>query len=137
MESPYFHSYLQTLPTATPGTALLDSPATAGQFTITEGQLVYYTGAGAAPLYMWVEDATNKTQRALATWFNGTASTYGSFAFSGDTVTWTDPHVARPNTAAFYVCPSTAAGGGNDLFVNTGAYLYDTPSGCYDVDVSF
>lgn len=131
----YYHSYLQTLPTATPGAALLDAPTTAGQFAIAGGQLVYYTGAGAAPLYMWVEDAADKTQRALATWFNGTASSYGSFAFSGDTVTWTDPDVARPNTAAFYVCPTAA--GANALFVNTGAYLYLTPSGCFDVDVSF
>lgn len=96
---------------------------------------------------MWVEDPADKTQRALATWFNSTASPYGNFSFSGDTVTWTDPDVARPNTAAFYVCPgnsstedagAAAAGGGeNALFVNTGAYLYETPSGCYDVDVSW
>ncbi|CAN8098498.1 unnamed protein product [Discula destructiva] len=136
VESPYFHSYLQTLPTATPGDAVLDSPATAGQFNIVDGQLVYNrpTGAAAPPLYMWVEDAADKTQRALATWFNSTASTYGRFAFSGDTVTWTDPDVARPNTAAFYVCPGN---GQNLLFVNTGAYLYDTPSGCYDIDIHY
>lgn len=88
---------------------------------------------------MWVEDPADKTQRALATWFNSTESTYGNFSFSGDTVTWTDPDVARPNTAAFYVCPgngTTDAVGENALFVNTGAYLYETPSGCYDIDVS-
>lgn len=132
---PYYHSYLQTLPAATPGDALLDVPETAGQFNIVDGQLVYYSG-GAAPLYMWVENAVDTTQRALKTWFNSTVSTYGSFAFSGDTVTWTDPDVARPNTAAFYVCPGNGTEGGNALFVNTGAYLYETPSGCYDVDVS-
>lgn len=83
---------------------------------------------------MWVEDPTDKTQRSLRTWFNTTANPYGTFAFSGDTVTWTDPDVARPNTAAFYVCPDDEE---NALFVNTGAYLYNTPAGCYDVDVSY
>lgn len=138
VESPYYHSYLQTLPTAAPGDALMDDASTAGQFNIIDGQLVYNTGSS-APLYMWVEDPADKTQRALATWFNSTASSYGSFSFSGDTVTWTDPDVARPNTAAFYVCPGnvTGAAGENALYVNTGAYLYETPSGCYDVDVSW
>ncbi|KAJ4393568.1 hypothetical protein N0V93_002781 [Gnomoniopsis smithogilvyi] len=137
VESPYYHSYLQTLPTATPGDALMDNPSTAGQFNIIDGQLVYYTGSS-EPLYMWVEDPADKTQRTLATWFNTTASTYGNFSFSGDTVTWTDPDVARPNTAAFYVCPGNSTSGAeeNALFVNTGAYLYETPSGCYDIDVS-
>lgn len=138
VETPYYHSYLQTLPTATPGTALLDSYETAGQYNIIDGQLVYNTGSGTtdAALYLHVEDPADKTQRALATWFDTTENTYGSFAFSGDTVTWTDPDVARPNTAAFYVCPGNSTTGENALFVNTGAYLYETPSGCYDVDVS-
>lgn len=116
----------------------MDDASTAGQFNIIDGQLVYNTGSS-APLYMWVEDPVDKTQRALATWFNSTASTYGNFSFSGDTVTWTDPDVARPNTAAFYVCPGngTDATEKNALYVNTGAYLYDTPSGCYDIDVSW
>lgn len=135
VETPYYHSYLQALPTGTPGTALMDSYETAGQFNIVDGQLVYNTGSGTTDaLYMNVEDPTDKTQRALATWFNATENTYGTFAFSGDTVTWTDPDVARPNTAAFYVCPDNSTAE-NALFVNTGAYLYETPSGCYDVDI--
>lgn len=114
----------------------MDSYETAGQFNIVDGQLVYNTGSGTTDaLYMNVEDPTDKTQRALATWFNATENTYGTFAFSGDTVTWTDPDVERPNTAAFYVCPDNSTAE-NALFVNTGAYLYETPSGCYDVDVS-
>lgn len=137
VESPYFHSYLQALPTARAGTALLDSYLTAGQFNIIDGQLVYNTGTGAAPLYLNVEDPTDKTQRALATTFQTTKNTYGTFAFSGDTVTWTDPDVVRPNTAAFYVCPGKSATAENALYINTGAYLYQTPSGCYDVDVSW
>lgn len=138
VESPYFHSYLQALPTARAGTALLDSYLTAGQFNIIDGQLVYNTGsgAGAGALYLNVEDPADKTQRALLTTFAATKNTYGTFAFSGDTVTWADPDVVRPNTAAFYVCPGKSAAGENALYINTGAYLYQTPSGCYDVDVS-
>lgn len=86
-------------------------------------------------MYLNVEDPADKTQRALATTFEATNNTYGAFAFSGDTVTWADPDVARPNTAAFYVCPGSA--GENALYINTGAYSYQTPSGCYDVDVSW
>lgn len=115
----------------------MDDASTAGQFNIINGQLVYNTGSGTTDaLYMWVEDPTDKTQRALKTWFNSTASSYGNFSFSGDTVIWTDPDVSRPNTAAFYVCPGNSTAGENALFVNTGSYAYETPSGCYDVDVS-
>lgn len=142
VESPYYHSYLQTQPptaaaaTAT-ATAVLDAGSSAGQFNIVNGQLVMYGGGGndegEQQQYLWVEDPADKTQRALATWFDDAANPYGTFAFSGDTVTWVDPDVSRGNTAAFFVCP---AGGVNALFVNTGAYGYETPSGCYDVDVS-
>ncbi|KAJ9134115.1 4-O-methyl-glucuronoyl methylesterase [Pleurostoma richardsiae] len=130
VESPYFHSYLQTLPTGTPGFAVMTSYTSAGQFNIVDGQLIYNTG-GISRLYMNVEDPADKTQRVLKTWFNETQNAYGSFTFSGDTVTWTDPDVARPNAAAFYVC------GEDDLYINTGAYLYQTPSGCWDVDIHY
>lgn len=139
VESPYYHSYLQTQPTAAPGDGVLDAGATAGQFNILDGQLVYNTGGGAADgaLYMSVEDPADTSQRALRTWFNTTENTYGTFAFSGDTVTWQDPDVPDRNEGAFYVCPSNSTSGSeNALFVNTGAYDYDTPSGCYGVDVS-
>ncbi|PSR76167.1 hypothetical protein BD289DRAFT_378870, partial [Coniella lustricola] len=134
VESPYYHSYLQSQPAATPAPAVLASPATAGQFNIVDGQLVYNTGAGGQELYMWVQDPTDKTQRALSTWFNTTANPYGTFAFSGDTVDWVDPDVNRGNLGAFYVCPN-ATTGENDLFINTGAYDYLTPTGCFDVDI--
>ena len=38
--------------------------------------------------------------------------------------------ISRPNTAAWLVCA------GQELFVNTGAYGYDTPAGCADQTVS-
>ncbi|KAJ8113810.1 hypothetical protein ONZ43_g5065 [Nemania bipapillata] len=76
---------------------------------------------------MWVENPANKTQRTLQTWFDTANNPYGAFAFQGDTLTWTVADISRPNAAAWLVC-------GNDgqLYINTGAYAYDTPSGCAD-----
>ncbi|KAH8682564.1 hypothetical protein BX600DRAFT_521862 [Xylariales sp. PMI_506] len=134
VETPYSHSYLQAAPTATPspgpGDAYLLSNTKAGQFNVVDGQLVYYTGAGSALLYMSVEDPTDKTQRTLETWFNTTENAYGTFAFSGDTLTWSVADIDRPNTSAWYVC-----GDAGQLYINTGAYAYDTPDGCYDETV--
>ncbi|KAI1122008.1 carbohydrate-binding module family 1 protein [Nemania abortiva] len=130
--SPNFHSYLQAAPTATPspgpGDAYLRSSQNAGQFNLVDGQLLYNPGSSTGEtLYMWVEDPSNKTQRTLQTWFDTTENPYGAFAFQGDTLTWTVADISRPNAAAWLVC-------GNDgqLYINTGAYAYDTPSGCAD-----
>jgi len=135
VEAPNFHSYLQAAPTATPspspGLAHLLSPKSAGQFNIVDGQLVYYTPGGTL-LYMWVENPTDKTQRKLETGFGTEKNTYGTFAFQGDTVTWSVGDIKRPNTAAWLVC-----GDGGQLYINTGAYAYDTPQGCADETVSF
>ncbi|KAI8623197.1 carbohydrate-binding module family 1 protein [Xylariaceae sp. FL1651] len=132
VESPNFHSYLQAAPTAAPspgpGDAYLLSSKNAGQFNVIGGQLVYSPGASSGEtLYMWVENPTNKTQRALETWFDTTKNTYGTFAFQGDALTWSVADISRPNTAAWFVC-----GNGGQLYINTGAYAYDTPSGCVD-----
>ncbi|KAI0126265.1 hypothetical protein BJ170DRAFT_582560, partial [Xylariales sp. AK1849] len=129
VESPNFHSYLQAAPTATPspgpGDAHLASADGAGQFNIVDGQLIYY--ADSDTMYMSVENPSNKTQRTLETWFNTTENGYGTFAFQGDTVTWTVDDIDRPNTAAWLVC-----GDAGQLYINTGAYAYDTPEGCAD-----
>ena len=105
VESPYYHSYLQAAPTATPfpgpGDAYLLSANTAGQFQVEDGQLVYYTGSGSPPLYMEVENPTNKSQRTLGTWFSETGNPYGTFALQGDTLTWSVADIARPNVAAW------------------------------------
>ncbi|GAP91615.2 putative carbohydrate-binding module family 1 protein [Rosellinia necatrix] len=134
--SPNYHSYLQAAPTATPspgpGDAYLLPASGAGQFNVVDGQLVYNNpGAGSSGelLYMWVEDAADKTQRTLRTWFDAAPNPYGAFAFQGDTLAWTVADIPRPNAAAWLVC---AADGVGRLYINTGAYAYDTPSGCAD-----
>ncbi|KAJ0344749.1 hypothetical protein COL154_007388 [Colletotrichum chrysophilum] len=117
-------TYLQAKPTGTPSKAYLDSPSTAGQFKIEDGQLVHLTGSSS--LYLNVENPADKTQRKLETWFATTKNTYGTFAFQGDTLTWSTPDINRPNLAAWLVCEN------QEVFINTGAYLYQTPAGCYD-----
>jgi hypothetical protein len=126
---PNFHSYLQSKPTGLPSDAYLDAASNAGQFNVVDGQLVYNTGAG-GELYMHVENPEDKTQRTLKTWFSEEENDYGEFGFQGDTLTWHTSDIARPNEAAWLVCED------QQLFVNTGAYAYDTPAGCADQTVS-
>ncbi|KAK3348224.1 hypothetical protein B0H65DRAFT_522949 [Neurospora tetraspora] len=128
---PNYHKYLQTKPANIPGTAILESYTTAGQFNIVEGQLV--NKVSNPPLYMWVEEPADKANppRTLATWFNTTRNPFGTFAWQGDTLTWSVPSVKRQNVAAWLVCKNQA------LFVNTGAYGYQTPSGCADQTIHY
>ncbi|KAK0703925.1 hypothetical protein B0T26DRAFT_757421 [Lasiosphaeria miniovina] len=129
--APNFHSYLQgaaqpTAPASSSLTALISSAASAGQFNVVSGQLVW--NRGNTQYYLHVENAADKTQRTLRTWFEpAVTNPYGVFAFQGDTLTWSAPDLARPNVAAWLVC-----GDAKELFVNTGAYLYNTPAGCAD-----
>lgn len=127
--APNYHKYLQTSPANTPGPAILGSSRTAGQYNVVNGQLVSFAGPGESPLYLHVEKPADFTQRALATWFNTTKNEFGKFAFSGDALTWEAPEVKRQNLAAWLVCK------GQQLFINTGAYAYQTPSGCADQTV--
>lgn len=149
---PNFHSYLQaeSQPTATPAPsaadeadAILDVPESAGQFNIVDGQLVFNTAASSSSssevqveaegeLYMHVEQSSETpVPRKLRTWFSAEKNEYGEFVFQGDTVTWRVEGLQRPNEAAWLVCE------GQKLFVNTGAYGYETPEGCADQTVSF
>lgn len=126
--SPNYHKYLQTKPPNTPSVAILGSSKTAGQFSVSaSGQLVAYADP---PLYLNVEKPPDFTQRKLAVWFNTTQNAFGTFVFQGDALTWSAPEVKRQNLAAWLVCEGQA------LFVNTGAYAYQTPAGCADQTVS-
>ncbi|KAK7997387.1 hypothetical protein PG990_009861 [Apiospora arundinis] len=130
--APNYHKYLQTKPAVAAGTALLESYTSAGQFNVVDGQLVENTGDGGQPLYMWVEKPVSDfTQRTLATWFNTTKNPFGTFAFQGDALTWSAPEVKRQNLAAWLVCKNQA------LFINTGAYAYQTPAGCSDQTIHY
>ncbi|KAI1153930.1 hypothetical protein F4825DRAFT_227806 [Nemania diffusa] len=127
---PNYHKYLQTKPaTAFVGTAVLESYRTAGQFKIQDGQLVANTGSAA--MYLSVEKPADFTQRKLATWFNATRNEFGAFAWQGDALTWSAPEVKRQNLAAWLVCAGQA------LFINTGAYAYQTPAGCSDQTIHY
>ncbi|KAI2602229.1 hypothetical protein GGR54DRAFT_531550 [Hypoxylon sp. NC1633] len=131
--SPNFHKYLQTKPANAPGTALLENYKTAGQYNVINGQLVANTGSGGASLYLHVEQPANLASppRTLATSFNTTESAFGTFAFQGDALTWSVPGLQRQNLAAWLVCAN------QNLFINTGAYGYQTPSGCADQTIHY
>ncbi|KAJ4402063.1 hypothetical protein N0V85_005384 [Neurospora sp. IMI 360204] len=125
--APNFHKYLQSGTSSTASsnqTALLEDHTTAGQFNIIDGQLVFNTKP--SQLYLNVENPSDKTQRKLKTWFSTTKNAYGTFKFQGDTLTWSVADIKRPNEAAWLVCT------GQEVFINTGAYLYQTPAGCAD-----
>ncbi|EGO57202.1 hypothetical protein NEUTE1DRAFT_80666 [Neurospora tetrasperma FGSC 2508] len=125
--APNFHKYLQggaSSAASSNQTALLEDHTTAGQFNIIDGQLVFNTKP--AQLYLNVENPTDKTQRKLKTWFSTTKNAYGTFKFQGDTLTWSVADIKRQNEAAWLVCT------GQEVFINTGAYLYQTPAGCSD-----
>ncbi|KAK3306213.1 uncharacterized protein B0T15DRAFT_534697 [Chaetomium strumarium] len=129
---PNYHKYLQTKPANVAGTAILDSHTTAGQFNVEDGQLV--NKVSSPPLYLWVEEPADKASpppRTLATFFNTTRNPFGTFAWQGDTLTWSVPSIKRQNVAAWLVCANQA------LFINTGAYGYQTPAGCADQTVGF
>ncbi|KAI1470317.1 uncharacterized protein F4812DRAFT_417027 [Daldinia caldariorum] len=130
--APNFHKYLQTKPAG--GAAVLESYKTAGQYNVRNGQLVANTGDGNAPLYLHVERPAGdlaSPPRTLATSFNATENPFGSFAFQGDALVWSVPGLDRQNNAAWLVCRGQA------LFVNTGAYGYQTPSGCSDQTIHY
>lgn len=121
--------YLQTNPEYVPGSAILDSYTTAGQFQIVDGQLVEIIQGGL--LYANVQEQANANVTMLAMTFNTTQNTYGTFAFSGDAVQWSIPTISRPNLSAWLVCAN------QQLFINLGPYDYNTPPGCADETLSF
>ncbi|KAK0663933.1 hypothetical protein QBC41DRAFT_329016 [Cercophora samala] len=127
--TPNYRSYLQPQPTSTPvpRAAVLANSKTAAQFQLTSGQLVQNNFGNSPNLYLHVENPADKTQRRLKTWFDTTPNAYGAFGWQGDTLIWTVSDITRPNSAAWLVC-----GDNKEVFINTGAFLWDTPAGCFD-----
>lgn len=111
-----------------PGTAILDSYTTAGQFAIVSGQLVEITSSG--NLYANVVPLVG-SETKLAVTFNASQNTYGTFAWSGDALQWSIPSISRPNLSAWLVCEGQA------LWVNLGSYAYMTPAGCADQTIHY
>ncbi|KAH9474646.1 Endo-1,4-beta-xylanase C [Psilocybe cubensis] len=128
VEDPNFHKYLQSEVLNTASDAVLGEPSTAAQFQITGGQLIQ--NANGKNLYAVVEPRANSTVVKLKVSWSTTPATSGTFVFSGDTVEWSNPSITRPQNNAWLVCPDAA--GNKDLYVNLGAYSYQTPAGCAD-----
>lgn len=132
--APNFHKYMQTKPLYATGAALLGDYTTAGQFQIVNGQLVQLVSApGAAEklLYAVVSETRYINGNSLSVTFSTTKNTYGTFAWSGDGLTWTVAGITRPNASAWYVCT------GQQLYINLGNYLYQTPAGCADQTIHY
>ena len=96
--------YLQSSPPQSTGAAVLGDYTTAGQFNVVGGHLVQVKTDGSL-LYGIVEPRANSTVMTLKlSWSASSAAATGTFAWSGDALTWTIPSISRPNTAAWYVC---------------------------------
>ncbi|APA06164.1 hypothetical protein sscle_01g009340 [Sclerotinia sclerotiorum 1980 UF-70] len=130
VESPNFHSYLQASPTGKPGRALLADRSTAGQYQIVSGQLVQLVAPNTF-LYANVQPPASSSAVKLSMTFNTTQNTFGTFAFSGDAVTWSVASISRPNLSAWLVC------GDQELWINLGNYAYLTPTGCVDETIHY
>ncbi|KAF2036320.1 hypothetical protein EK21DRAFT_52660 [Setomelanomma holmii] len=134
VEAPNFHKYLQTSPLYSTGAALLGDYTTAGQFQVVDGQLVQLVSAPGEPvklLYGVVSETRYINDNSLSVTFSTTKNTYGTFAWQGDGLTWTVAGLTRPNSAAWYVCA------GQQLYINLGNYLYQTPAGCADETIHY
>ncbi|KAH6717122.1 hypothetical protein BKA61DRAFT_631117 [Leptodontidium sp. MPI-SDFR-AT-0119] len=127
---PNFHKYLQTKPIYLPGTAILESYLTAGQFAIVDGQLVELLTPGTF-LYANVIASTVSGATKLAVEFKKDKNTYGTFAWSGDALQWTVAGLTRPNASAWLVCENQS------LWINLGSYGYMTPAGCVDQTIHY
>ncbi|KAF8312540.1 hypothetical protein DL93DRAFT_1317094 [Clavulina sp. PMI_390] len=131
VESPNFHSYLQSNPPQQTGAAVMNSYTTAGQFNVVNGNLVQVLSSGAL-LYGVVEHQANSSvTKLLVSWETTSANVYGTFNWSGDALQWSVANITRPNNSAWLVCES------QHLYVNLGAYDYMTPAGCADETIHY
>lgn len=138
VEAPFFHNYLQSSPLYSVGTAVLSSYTTAGQFNVVDGQLVQLVSAPGQPVKLLYGNVSStqsfggSSNAALAVTFSASKNTYGTFGFQGDGLTWSVAGITRPNAIAWYVC-----GANNNLYINLGNYLSNTPAGCTDETIHY
>lgn len=135
-EEPDFHHYLQSAVSGEVGPAVMGDYTTAAQFQITNGQLVQQLPDGVLYLhgesslcasifrcstlmtcFCVVNTTLATTSTYLATFFDTTPDTAGTFAFQGDGVIWTAPNIARQNTGAWLACGTGVPG----AYINLGA----------------
>ncbi|KAI5841985.1 hypothetical protein DFP73DRAFT_118548 [Morchella snyderi] len=128
---PNFHKYLQSSTLRTASDAVLNDASTAGQFNIVNGQLVQLIDTAGTLLYAHVTPQTDTSVTKLLVTWGTTPDTYGTWAFSGDTTTWSTPGITRQNNAAFLVCEEQR------VYINLGAYAYLTPAGCADQTIHY
>ncbi|KAF2190823.1 carbohydrate-binding module family 1 protein [Zopfia rhizophila CBS 207.26] len=133
--APNFHKYMQSNPLYATGPAVLGDYTTAGQFQVVDGQLVQLvSGPGEKPekhLYGIVSEERFINNNSLSVTWSTTKNSYGKFAWNGDGLTWSVADITRPNAAAWYVCT------GQQMYINLGNYLYQTPSGCADQTIHY
>ncbi|KAG8936260.1 hypothetical protein FRC03_003836 [Tulasnella sp. 419] len=130
---PNFHKYMQSYNSYAPGTTILGDASKAAQFQVNSGQLVHYLD-GSSQLYANVEPRADSSVTKLKVTFATTPDTLGTFAWSGDALTWTTPGISRGNAAAWLACTEAE---GQVLYINLGAYGYMTPSGCSDHTIHY
>ncbi|KAI1792373.1 hypothetical protein LXA43DRAFT_1132777 [Ganoderma leucocontextum] len=132
VEDPNFHQYLRSEVQNTASDAVLGEPDSAAQFQITDGQLIQILADG-SNLYAAVEARANSTVVKLKMSWQATPASgdnAGTFMWSGDTVEWSIATISRPQLNAWLVCPDED--GNKDVYINLGAYDYETPAGCAD-----
>ncbi|KAF9563847.1 hypothetical protein CPC08DRAFT_816375 [Agrocybe pediades] len=128
--APNFHKYLQSETPGSVSDAVLGEANTAAQFQITNGQLIQSVSPGGSVLYAVVEPRSSSSVTRLKVSWSKTPDTLGTFKFSGDTVEWSSSTISRPQSNAWLICADSA--GNKDVYINLGAYGYQTPSGCND-----
>jgi len=133
-EQPYFHHYVQSTASYAPGSVILGSYTSGGQFQIINGQIEFYLPDNQV-MYCNVIPPANSSVTYIGMYWAMTPNTFGTFSFQGDAVNWSVSSINRPNTGAFYVCPD--ASGVEYLYINLGAYDYGTPAGCADETINF
>ncbi|PGH14083.1 hypothetical protein AJ80_06087 [Polytolypa hystricis UAMH7299] len=129
--APFFHFYMQSVPSYATGHPIMGPNTSAGQFQVQDGQLVQLVDTDGTLLYMNVEQPADDTAKKLAVSFETEQNTFGTFSWSGDALWWSVPSIERPNNGAWLICEDDL------LYINLGPYAWDTPAGCGDATIHY